>query len=469
MILPKSIKISPQLIFISLTTLTFLIYKFSQLTLRFGDGNAYFYMGKALLEGNLPYRDFFVVVPPTMIYFFGALYPVFGTKVELYQSLPILLEVLNALVLYLVLKKINLKLAFLAPLVYLFTFTIVATSDYFTGVQLAVSFALLGTLFHLQNRPVLSGIFWGLACFTKFYMFPPLFGLLIYLSINKQFHFFLKLILGFSLTSFIIIGPYLVLAPQQTYHALIWHQLHRPSGLDKSAVLGFFITKEWPILLAAICGIYLSTKTLKPLVISLTLLALFFITFADLYYTYLGSLIFLLIIFTVFSANYLYRQLSDKKQLLFILASLHLSLAAMNLWDYQQNTMNLGRFENLSEIIEFTKTLPRNFPIYGSHEIAPLIALQTDRPLFGNYIETNGQAFESGALNRTQISQAAAQNGVYLISRLIDRPEINTTSQGYESFFDKQVFESSCKELKRFNSLENELQNRIVIYECKSK
>jgi hypothetical protein len=120
----------------------FLIYKLINLSFRFGDGDAYWYMANSIWNGILPYRDFFIADPPVFLLFLAELKLVFSAHWILYQALPIFLEAVNAGILYLLLRD-KLKLAWLAVPLYLFSFTVLGTSFFTTGDQLTILFCLL--------------------------------------------------------------------------------------------------------------------------------------------------------------------------------------------------------------------------------------------------------------------------------------------------------------------------------------
>ena len=134
-------------VFAAGSIVVFLFYKFSHLVLHFGDGNAYVYMADAILKGNVPYRDFFLADPPFMVYLLAFFKLFFGGKLILFQVLPVIFEAITSGIIFLILKKWNNSLAFLAPLFYLFSFSTISTSDYLTGVQLVVMLSVLAIYF----------------------------------------------------------------------------------------------------------------------------------------------------------------------------------------------------------------------------------------------------------------------------------------------------------------------------------
>ena len=64
------------ILFVFLTISFFLIFKFSNLTLRFGDTNAYLYMADSLWKGIMPYRDYFLADPPFLVIVLAVMQPI---------------------------------------------------------------------------------------------------------------------------------------------------------------------------------------------------------------------------------------------------------------------------------------------------------------------------------------------------------------------------------------------------------
>src|SRR3990167_1659434 len=93
-----------KIIFVFVTITFFLLFKFSNLSLRFGDTNAYLYMADVLWKGILPYRDYFLADPPFLVLLLAFFKLIFGKTLVLFQTLPILFEAGTAIVVYLLLK-----------------------------------------------------------------------------------------------------------------------------------------------------------------------------------------------------------------------------------------------------------------------------------------------------------------------------------------------------------------------------
>lgn len=439
----------------------FLAIKFGQISIRFGDSNAYIYMTKALWDGLLPYKDFFLADPPFLVLFLSFLRIFFQNNFTLYQAVPIVLEAVTAIVLYFILRKQKNSLAFLVPVIYLFTFSVLATSNFITGVQLVVFLSSLGFYLYLLEKPVLTGISWGLASLTKMYMVPSIFGSLIYFLLKKDYRTLKFLIMG-GLLSLLILIPFL--QSTKIFENLISHQLNRPGGLNKLEVLQFFVQKEWFLVLVASIGMFL--KRMRYLVLPFFTTLLFFLIFKDLYYLYLNYLVFFLCLFAVSAYDYLWKLSENSRPLVLTLLFIHLGFIVISFNSYQTDYLNRGRFLNYIEIANFLKQEPNKLELYGSYEVVPLVALLSERKLFNNLIDTNGQVFASGALDKKKISEEAVNKGVFLIARITDLPEHKILDFGYQSYFDEEIFRKYCSRVKEFSSTSKEDDNKIIIYRC---
>jgi len=443
----------------------FLLFKISHLSFRFGDGNAYFYMAKTLFDGNLPYRDFFFADPPFLILFLAPFEFIFQKNLLILQAIPIILESANAILLYLILRSFKNPLAFLVPLVYLFSFTVLATSDYLTGIQLTIFLTILAILLYQKKKIFASGFVFNLAVLTKLYALPALLGFICYLLLKER-QAFLKFILGAFISFLLILCPFLFISFKNSINYLIFHHLHRPPGLNKIEVITFFLKREWFFLFFGILGIFVSKK--KNLIFPFLLVSLFLLFFQDLYYVYLAYLFPFLIIFSFSFFNWAFEASKENKlELATISIFIYFIFFALSFSQYYQEFFPKGRFLNAVEIARYLQNAQENFEIYGSHEVAPLISLLSQRKLFDNRIDTNPQSFASGAQNLDRVSERAVEQGIYLIARISDYPEYNIRDFGYQGYFKEEIFKKYCQEDKKFPSTSQETDNFIGIYRCK--
>lgn len=442
----------------------FLAVKLPAITFRFSDGNAYIYMAQMILGGNLPYRDFFLADPPAMVLILTLLKFIFGTKIILFQAAPIILEAATAVLLFLILKKRNNALAFLAPFFYLFSFTILATSDFLTGVQFVSFFVVWAIFLWEKNRPLASGIIWSLAFLSKLYVAPVLLGFGIFIFWKKDYSRLIRITLGAVMGTVIILGPFLALAPEKIIDSAWLYHFNKPAGLNKYHVFSFLLQKEWLLILWGIIGMFISKnkKVGAMFLASVT----FLLVFKDIYYNYFGLLLPFLVILTLDAGEKLYVKIKNDLRFMtvtFILLALFLSATFI---DYRSNFADTGKFLNLAEIASYIKTLPANTELYGSYEFIPLVALESNRKIFNNYIDTNTQVFSTGTIDLEAVSNEAATKGVFMLAKIADWPELGIKDQGFQGYFSDTVFKKFCQREKTFVSTSGETDNLIAIYYC---
>jgi hypothetical protein len=335
------------------------------------------------------------------------------------------------------------------------------TSDFSTGVQLTILFSLIAWFAAKKERPVVSGIAWGLSILTKLYALPAFIGYLIYLVWQKKKSWFL--ILSAIVTGLLILLPFFIASPHGFMESIILHQFHRTAGNDRWAVWSFFLKKEWVLVILGLIGA--SLKTNRRYLIPFIASVLFFIVFKDLYYLYLAYFFPYLIIFAVSLIDKLWQD-AEIKPLAFVALTFCLWSMGGGLLKYQDSVLVHGRFLNVQEIADFLKTQSEHQEIYGSHEVAPILSLYSGKKLFGNYIDTNSQVFAAGTLDKQRVSEEVVKSGVYLVARITDLPEYEIKDEGFEGYFSKEVFDKYCHRLKFFSSTSQEADNYIGIYDC---
>ncbi len=451
-------------LFAIFSVLLFVAIKLPALTFRFSDGNAYIYMAQMILGGDLPYRDFFLADPPAMVLILTLLKFIFGTKIILFQAVPIILEAATAFLLFLILKKRNNTLAFLAPFFYLFSFTILATSDFLTGVQFVSFFVVLAIFLWEKNRPLASGIIWSLALLSKLYVAPALLGFSMFIFWKKDYFRLIRLTLGAVMGAIIILGPFLALAPEKIIDSVWLYHFNKPAGLNKYHVFSFLLQKEWLLILWGIIGMFISKnkKVSAMFLASVT----FLMVFKDIYYNYFGLLLPLLVILTLDAGEKLYVKIKNDSRFMIVIFILLALFSGATFIDYHSNFADTGKFLNLTEIASYIKTLPANTELYGSYEFVPLAALESDRKIFNNYIDTNTQVFSTGTIDLESVSHEAVSKGVFMLAKITDLPKLGVKDQGFQGYFSDTVFNKFCRRKKTFVSTSNETDNLIAVYYC---
>ncbi len=442
----------------------YLLIKILLLTPRFGDGFEYIYMAKMLWSGVIPYRDYLLVDPPFFELVLAPLVRILGANWRIIQLLPAVAETATAIILVWIGRKEKLFAPPLAGLLYLTTFSSLATSDYLTGVHL-VTFLITLALAQ-AHRPIRSGITWGMALATKLYAIPIFAGFLVEKLIKKNWRAFLLAAAAAATTFILILLPFVSQAPHNSLNYLILHHLSRTTGIQPFATWLVFFRFEWLQLVFGLSGLFISLRTKRPTyVIPFTFTLIFFILFQDIYYNYLVLLMPFLVIFTLRALTF-FRQLPITNSVIIpsFLSLLAFSLL-FSLGSYFGYNRLGGRFTNFNEVKTYLQSLPQ-LPLYGSHEVVPQLALATNLPILDHISETNSQNFASGALDLTRVSQQLLTQQFYLIARTAHYPEQGITHVGFEGYFDRQLFDQHCQELKTFTTPANETLNAIGIYQC---
>ena len=119
---------------------------------------------------------------------------------------------------------------------------------------------------------------------------------------------------------------------------------------------------------------------------------------------------------------------------------------------------------NYQEIISVAKT--QNQPvIYGTNDIAPLLAYETKKPLLQGVVDTNPTLFRKGVLNKTQLTKAAIEQKALFVGHGIYYPEYNIRQDLNDEVFDLTQM-TKCSLLHSFPAKMEGYENRIILVRC---
>ncbi|MBI3576583.1 hypothetical protein HY086_00915 [Candidatus Gottesmanbacteria bacterium] len=443
------------------TTVIFLIYRWMTLTFRHGDGNVYLYAGHVLTQGILPYRDYVFADPPILPFVIGFLDVVTHRVVLAYLFLPIVLEAANALLIATLLKRWKSNFYWLAPAVYLFSLPILRTSDHLQGSQLTVFFSLLGIMLWDTNKPLLSGISWALGCLTKLYLVPAYAGFLLAAYLSKRKNLIKKLLIGSLATLIVILLPFLLLAPQNFFRDVILFPLLRQAEFSKLTILGNYARDAWPLLIVGLIGIL---RLPQPIIVfPLLVLTIFFLLFKDIFYIYVVTVHWYVVTLCVLLVGNL-----KKKWMQWGLVGAFLIYLGWSLYQYQTKFIDYSRFDNAQAVAAYFKKQPDTLPLYGFHELTPLLALLADRRVYNNVVDTHPQLFATHMLDRDTISQSASRDGVYLLYLEQLFPDGSRFRSLDGTFFSKKIFDQSCTHQTDIPISRSTDDVVIGIYRCSS-
>lgn len=447
-------------LFLGLLIAAFLSIKISTQSTHFADGWVYFYFGKLVSEGSLPYRDFYYSSPPLIPYLMGALHALFGFKLSLANLLPTFFSILDAVLIFTLLRKKIGNFALLAVFAYLFSFLNFAVTDYFSEAHPLTTFALAGLLFFENKKLFWSGVFFGLAGLTKLYgLVPALFlPFLIWRDRNNLGKFLGGILLSFGLPNLIFLG----IMQREYLDMIFFNHLHKSEGIPKLRIFSFFLAKDFLLLGSAVLLLFM--KKLKPFLaplLAILALAIFYIFFKDIYYLYLKVFLgfFVILLFSGFS-NSKRKMLPKKIASVFLILILTNSIFAMK--NYFGEQKDKARIDNLAEITEFIST--QDGELYGEFSITPLIAFLTEKQIFRNYVDTNEKFLELGIVDSSERAREL-QDGFAKI--VVTKNFVGDNIYGLEKLLPRDFFEQNCTIQKTFPIQNDYEDNVLIVWSCR--
>ncbi|MBI2675815.1 MAG: glycosyltransferase family 39 protein [Candidatus Aenigmarchaeota archaeon] len=434
--------------------LPFVYYKFS-------DENVYFYMGKMIAEGLMPYRDFFYANPPFHIYFISLLVKVFDSNIFALKLFPILESILISVMLFLILRKAGKWQALAASLLYLFSFAIITTSDYSTGVHLT-SLLLVISVYLISNEKYHhAGLFAALSVLTKQYAAPAAIGLLIYLFLARRKKFF-DFLVPFIIVSAITHLAFFILAGQAYPNEIFFYHLLKPEGIEKSRIVEFFVYWDFPALFFVLLSFLFGKKENMMLPLSILLPTLIsYILFSDIYYLYFALAMPYL---AWIGGHGLWSLVSKIPKSRYFLFSAILLISAYHSYFYVADHGPAARIDFAQDLSDFVKmTTLGNETIYGSAEITPLISILSEREITNHYADTNRKLFMTGTISTARRTEEIKGKARYIISKAVvseGRIIIN------EDFVDKKYL-SECRIAKTYDAKKDYFSNAVIVFDCR--
>ncbi len=431
----------------------------------FADGWIYFYFGKIVAAGDLPYRDFYYSSPPLIPYLMGFLHTLFGFNLTLANALPTFFSLVDAVLIFVLLREKIANFVFIAIALYLFSFANFGTTNYFSEAHPLTTFALAGFLFFENRKLFWSGIFFGLAGLTKLYGLIPavLLPLLILREPKNLVRFFGGIFVSFGIPNLI----FLALIGREYLDFIFFNHLEKGVGIPKSRLFGFFARHDWQFLLLPFFTFFVrNKKSLQSVALALFALALFYLIFADIYYLYLKIFVALLAIFIafIFAGKFC---VIEKKMAIQIAAVTFLFGTIFSANFYFTENIATVRINNLPEIaaavVENTRS---DEQIYGDFEITPLVALAADRSIFQNYIDTNPKFIDLEIVDPVERARELLEGGVKIIlTKTYVDPRTRLLS-GLNNLLPEEFFAENCEIQKTFPIQKDYEDNAIILWSC---
>lgn len=434
---------------------------------RFSDGNAYMYMASLVGEGAVPYRDFFLASPPLIVYAFALFGKVFGFRWEYFNYLPVLFSAIDALVIYLLFRNVFGKLARLsAAVVYLFSFAVLATSDFYSGVHMALALALLGTLAIVRRWPFLGGVLLGLAVLGKLYMVVMFGALVMYLLFRRKWSDGGRSLAGFL----VVVGATCLffgwLAGQQFWQAVFFNHWYKVEGIPKWRVVKFFALHDWWLLLGVLPTFV--WRRFVPGIILLPILfwLVFILTFSDIYYLYFKMLVVWLALWWGWNVAQAGRRWPGLKTA-GVVSVLLVAAVATGVWQYLGQQARAAVITDVDDIVASVERLTGEGEfIYGDYTITPLLALEAGIPVFKDYVDVNPMYFDVGIFDYGERAEELKNADV---NTVITRALVLEGGRGWvgaEQVLPVEFFNNYCRVARAWPIERDYSYNAVVIWRC---
>jgi len=443
----------------------FLIIKLPGMAFKFSDENIYFYMGKSILEGIIPYKDFFFASPPLQIAIISLIMVFIGKNLVLLKLIPIIASIISTIFLYEIVKgELNEKAALFSSALYLFSFVVLATTDHFTGIHLTTMFIIISLYFFLKNKPFLAGIISALALLTRLYSAIAIVGIVFY-GIFKKRKSLMKYLSG-VLSIFLVVNIPLILFFKNNYiNSVFLYHLLKSEGISKINIFKFFLIRDFPILFLSLASLLVKNKKKLIFLIPAGAIILFYVFYADIYYLYLG----LLVPFLAGLSGITLEKISRKSKKTFIVILIILGMILIfNSVLYlttQMSTAKINFEGNLSNFIKENSN--SGDKIYGSFEITPLVALLSGRKIANNYIDTNEKTFLTGIYNISNRTNNLRNNVKFVIMKVL----IDNYGKiiRMDRIIQPEFLINECVPVKIYQIKKDYSDNAVIIWDCEKK
>lgn len=441
----------------------FLIIKLNNNSIRLSDTNIYFNISYQISKGEILYKDIFFSNFPFFSYVASLYYLLSNKSINLfYFTSAIEAAATSFLIYFIIYKKTKDYLVSISSLaLYLFSFMILSTSDHQTGVFTASLFAVLSYLFLEKRKIIISGIFVALAIFTKAYFLPIFLSFVVYFALKKSWKDLIKFTISFGLTGLAILLPFLIISPYQLISDIFGFSLTRPAGLSKMNIAWFFIIRDFPLFILLMFNLINIKNNIFFGLISI-FSVIFFFSYQDIYYLYLNFLTPFLCISFYELSNILKRKFNLQQLIIPTIVSIFIII---NLLIYDSGYKNLGKLENIDEIIKIIKAQNPKF-LYGVNDITPALIALTNIPALENVNDAHEYFFTRNVYNKETLTTKAIDNKTIVIAHGAEYPRHDIKQEILDNIFAKDEILTNCTNILRVPVLSEGDTNRINLFKC---
>jgi hypothetical protein len=123
------------------------------------------------------------------------------------------------------------------------------------------------------------------------------------------------------------------------------------------------------------------------------------------------------------------------------------------------------RIPNFAQMVAEIKT-EKPTALYGTHEVAPLLAYEAKIPLLNAWPVENESDYRPGVISKTELLQKAARGEVVIVSYGTGNPQAGVKQAEYGGILYAADFANMCQVIKTFPAIWKDGINRINFSKC---
>jgi hypothetical protein len=350
----------------------------------YSDENIYFNAGRYILEGKIPYKDYFFSHPPVQIYVYGFLFKIFGANFLVGKIFYLLLSTSCALLIFLIVKEVyDRKVALISSIIFLLTPSFIIFSLMGNGMWEAMILVLISFFLILKNKLPLASLIYSIALFDRYLslVYLPFFIFYIYLKGKKISNFLVPLVAFFS-TFFIFLS--FVFGFDYINQTILFHY-YKPKGMtDFAQYLSIGLFTCFLSIIAIFLGYIEKDKTLIFFAATPLLADIIILLFARpiFYHYFLISVPF----YCISTGKILIKSRYTVAKII-IVSILFLSIFSnFQTIDFYLNPIHSKKFYYVSELIQ--KNVLKDETIFGEPVITNFVSFKTKTKIFENYLDS---------------------------------------------------------------------------------
>lgn len=426
-----------------------------------GDENVYYYMGRLVSEGYVPYKDFFYAHPPLQLYLIAAIFKLFGFNIFILKLIPLISTITAGFFLYLTAKNMfgNGK-ALISLALFLFSYSAMFNSVFSFGIELAVMFLMIGYYFYaVKNNLLIAGLFFGFAGISRFLSLIPI-AIIIFLYYFKEKRRFFILSSGF-LAVFLGVNLIFLFAAGSDY-AFSAYKFHLLKGAEQFKFAEYLnvIKLNWILFFGFAAFVF--AKENRQLTDFTIISAVYLVVMALMARVFNFYFMLAVPFMALIGGCCIYDILSGikirSKKYFFIILTL---LTGIFLWNLVSDVLFLHKFgfegfdrrEDIKEFI-LLKSKPSTL-LFGDSSTVPLMALMTGKKIALDIVDTNPAVFNTGAVNLGKTLEKLKGSEIIFLAR---------NTEGISQFPEIRKFLNERCDL--LSSFSDKLEGLYLVYKC---